>query len=354
MSPRTKLADVAARAGVSLSAVSLVINGKDAGNIAADTRERILTAARELDYRPNSVAQSLRRQRSHALGLVTDHIATSPFAGRIVAGAMDVAAANGYVLLLVDTDTQHEREQQAIAELTRRQVDGLLYATMGHIQLAALPRTTLPLVLANCYIPEAVAPAVIPDDIGGGRRAAEHLLRLGHRRIVMLSGPGAEAGDAGNISGPLREKGFRAALESAGHPEPAAAVRIFGWDMDDGYRGAMSVLADASGRPLPPNERPTAIFAITDRAASGVAFAAATLGLRVPHDLSLVGFDDQEHLAERLTPPLTTLALPHRAMGEQAATILLDQLSGTPPEPNLLRLLQCPLIERASTTAPAD
>lgn len=357
MSPRIKLADVAAKAGVSVSAVSLVMNGKDAGNIAPRTRARILAAANELDYRPNSVAQSLRRNRSHALGLVTDSIASSPFAGRIVAGAMDIAAARGYVLLLLDTGGQSDREEGGIAELARRQVDGLLYATMGHARLVRLPQTRLPLVLVNCSAPPADSrsvPTVIPDDVTGGRAAAEHLLGLGHRRIVMLSGPppGPDAPE-GNISGPLREDGFREALTVAGDADLQGAVRVVGWDINDGYRGAMAVLADERGSVRPPAHRPTALFAINDRAASGAVHAAAALGIRVPQELSIVGFDDQERFADRLTPPLTTLALPHRAMGEAGTTLLLDLLAGHPaPDPTTC-LLPCPLIERASTAPPS-
>lgn len=388
---RTKLADVAQRAGVSVSAVSLVMTGKDTGNIAPTTRERILTAARELDYRPNSVAQSLRRQRSHAVGLVTDSIASSPFAGRIVGGAMDIAAARGYVLLLLDSQSRREREVEGMAELARRQVDGFLYASMAMRVLPQPPSTNLPLVLANCHEASRQVPAVVPDDVGGGRRAAEHLLGLGHRRIVMLSVAGETAGD---IAGPLRAQGFTAALTAAGvgAAEAARTVRPGGWDMDDGYRGAMAVLADASGGPLPAADRPTAIFAANDRSAAGVVLAAARLGLQVPQDLSVVGFDDQEFLAERITPPLTTCALPHRAMGEAAATLLLDALRPTPAgggdaptgvrtgarprshEPQAdapadgngadtaagagatagaVRLIPCPLIERESTAPPA-
>lgn len=354
MSRRAKLADVAARAGVSVSAVSLVINGKDAGNIAPATRDRILAAARQLDYRPNSVAQSLRRQRSHAIGLVTDFIASSPFAGRIVTGTMDAASARGYIVLLLDTRGRAEREIQGIAELGRRQVDGLILATMGHTHLAQLPKTALPLVLANCRRPGSRVPSVIPDDVDGGHRAAAHLLGLGHRRVVMLSGPSPDpATGTGSISGPLREEGFAAALREAGHPDPAAAVRVVGWEMDDGYRGGMSVLATPAGRPLPAAERPSAVFVVTDRAAAGVYLAAATLGIRVPQDLSIVGFDDQENLADRLTPPLTTLALPHCEMGEAAAGLLLDVLAGrSVGSEQRPRLLACPLIERASTAPP--
>lgn len=118
----------------------------------------------------------------------------------------------------------------------------------------------------------------------------------------------------------------------AGDADLQGAVRVVGWDINDGYRGAMAVLADERGSVRPPAHRPTALFAINDRAASGAVHAAAALGIRVPQELSIVGFDDQERFADRLTPPLTTLALPHRAMGEAGTTLLLD-LFGRAPRP---------------------
>jgi LacI family transcriptional regulator len=356
MSTRVRAADVAKRAGVSRTAVSFVLNNNDSGNIAIATRERILAAAAELGYQPNRVAQSLRRQRTHVIGLVTDAIASSPFAGRLLGGAVERATRDGYVVVVFDSQDHPEREQAAADELANRQVDGLIYATMGLRDLASLPTTRLPMVLANCHMDGDTYRAVVPDDRGGGKAAAEHLLRLGHRRITMLTGPGISARRshrAGNISGPLRSHGFRAAMRSAGVAAADSPVVSAGWDIDHGYHGAMQVLAGPGGRALPAANRPTAIFAVTDRVATGVLLAAAHLGLDVPGDLSLVGFDDQEALAANVVPALTTLALPHAVMGERAVELLLDTLADRvdPQAPRRL-YLPCPVVSRDSAGAP--
>ena len=356
MTPRPRAADVAERAGVSKTAVSFVLNGNDAGNIAPATRERILAAATELGYQPNRVAQSLRRQRTHVIGLVTDAIASSPFAGRLLGGAVERATRDGYVVVVFDSQDHPEREQAAADELANRQVDGLIYATMGLREVATVPHTRLPLVLANCQQEGDAHVSVVPDDRGGGRDAAELLLGLGHRRIAMLTGPGVSAhrpNVPGNISGPMRANGFRAAMRHAHVAAAESPVVSAGWDIDDGYHGAMRVLTGPSGRLLPASDRPTAIFAVTDRSATGVLLAAARLGLDVPGDLSVVGFDDQEALAANVVPALTTLALPHAAMGERAVELLLDSLAGRrDPRAPRRQYLPCPVVSRESAAPP--
>lgn len=355
MSPRPRAADVAQRAGVSVTAVSLVLNDNDAGNVSAATRERILAAAAELGYQPNRVAQSLRRQRTHVIGLVTDAIASSPFAGRLLGGAVERATREGYVVVVFDSQDHPDREQAAVDELADRQVDGLIYATMGLRELDTVPRTTLPLVLANCQQAGDPYLSVIPDDYRGGWDAARHLLELGHRRITMLSGVGTRPGEPhhlGNIAGPMRAKGFRAALRShiAAADSPVLTV---GWDINDGYHGAVRVLADAEGRQVPAGARPTAIFAANDRVATGVLLVAARLGLDVPGDLSVVGFDDQEAVAANVVPALTTLALPHTLMGERAVELLLETLTGRlVPGASRREQLRCALVIRESAGPP--
>lgn len=172
MTKRVKAADVARLAGVSRTAVSFVLNGRAEGNIAPATAERVRAAAAELGYTPDRVAQSLRLQRTHVIGLVTDSIASSPFAGRILAGAVDRAAESGYVLVLADSQSRPDREQQAVEEFARRRIDGLLYASMRLREPTQLPATTLPMVLANCLDPAGAHPAVVPDNESGGRDAA--------------------------------------------------------------------------------------------------------------------------------------------------------------------------------------
>ncbi len=340
-----KAADVARLAGVSRTAVSFVLNGRAEGNIAPATAERVRAAAEELGYTPDRVAQSLRLQRTHVVGLVTDSIASSPFAGRILSGAVDRAADSGYVLVLFDSQGRQEREQEAVEEFSRRRVDGLVYAAMAVREVTSLPATQLPLVLANCFDTSGAHTSVVPDNVTAGGEAARHLLGLGHRRIVMLGGPG-------DVAGVQRSEGYRAAIREAGLAATDCPVIGLGkmWSIDVGYSGAVRALTDSRGRVKSPARRPTAIFAVNDRVATGALLALAQLGLSVPGDVSVLGFDDQEQLAAHVVPALTTFALPHRQMGEVA----VDRLLGHPgrqrePARETTVRLACPLIERDST-----
>lgn len=332
---RATSTDVAKLAGVSRSAVSLVLNGHAVGNIAPATQEKILAAAKQLDYTPNSAAVSLRRQRTSTIGVITDQIATTPFAGRILRGAIDHAWSRGYLLLVVDTQHTAAREPAVISALRARQVEGLMYAAMSMrgLRVQAAMRG-VPAILANCYTAGDEFPAVIPDERAGGRLAADILLREGHRRIVML------AGSAGVPAATLRIKGFHDALAAAGLPARDQEVARVGWNIDEGYDAGMAIL----GRP----DRPTGVVCANDRVATGVVLAAARLGIRVPEDLSVVGYDDQEDLAARIRPGLTTVALPHYEVGVEAMRRLLDHLvAGTPLVPERV-LVPCEQVTRDS------
>ncbi|WP_127843036.1 LacI family DNA-binding transcriptional regulator [Actinomyces wuliandei] len=343
--PRVRAADVAAAAGVSATAVSFVLNGRDVGNIAPATRQRVLQAAEELGYRPNYVARSLRRSTTSSIGLVTDAFASSPFGGRLLAAATETAEAADHVLLMMDLGHRTDQVAEAIAALESRQVDAIIYAAMGFTRLDEVPASRVPLVLANCVARGPGHPSVSPDDAGGATAALRHLADLGHSRVAMLCGhytPGAEETEVGNVSGPIRWQAFSAAAEEAGVQAHHVGR---GWSISDGHAAATQAL-DA-----PASRRPTAFFAVCDRVAAGALLAATRLGLTVPEDLSLVGFDDQEALAEKLVPPLTTVALPHARMGEAAVELAVTVARGKQPaQPH--QVLPCPLIIRGSTGRP--
>lgn len=338
--------DVADLAGVSRSAVSLVLNGRGKGNIAADKQALILDAAKKLNYTPNTVALSLRSRRSSTIGVVTDAIATTAFGGKLLQGASDAAVAEGYLLLVIDTQNDLAREQQAYETLQNRQVDGFVFAAMSlrPYDAPALLHQA-PSALANCFDPADSAPAYIPDEVAGSRSATEHLIQRGHRDIVMLTGT------SDVIASGLREQGYAEALSAAGLPVPAPVLG--GWYIDKGYAAAMHVLTTR-------DPRPTAIFCANDRAAIGVVLAAAQLGLSVPGDLSVVGYDDDENVAPHLVPALTTVRLPHREMGERAMRVVLDAvLDDSEPTLGAAKttaprvLLDCPLVVRDSVAPPA-
>ncbi|WP_210583824.1 LacI family DNA-binding transcriptional regulator [Streptomyces sp. GESEQ-35] len=329
--------DVARLAGVSHTAVSFVFNGRAQGNLSPATQERIRQAAAQLGYRPDPLARGLRRSRTAVIGLVTDEIASSPFAGRLLRGAMETAWGSEHLILTVDSGGDPAKEDAAVAELLDRRVDGIIYAAMSLRRVRVpegLHRTHS--VLANCLPEDDSLPAVIPAERAGGRTAARLLLDQGHRRVALVGGQD-------DIASVERLRGFRDALRAEGITVPKEWVVRTGGEISGGYRGAEQLLADA-----PAARRPTGIFCYNDRVAAGVLHAATRFGIAVPDSLSVVGYDDQEHMAAFLTPPLTSVALPHRAMGEGAAQLLLDAIDTGRTPPATVRRLACPVISRAS------
>ncbi|MEY4749960.1 MAG: hypothetical protein RIQ60_2174 [Pseudomonadota bacterium] len=327
--------DVARAAQVSQTTVSFVLNDRPDANIAQDTRDRIWAAVAELGYRPNAMARSLRRGTSSLVGFVTDEIATTPFAGQIVRGAQDVTWQHRHILTLINTDHQSDLEQEALGALLQHQVDAVILAAMAHKEIVVPPLLAgCPVVLVNAYSRDEAISAVVPDEAQGGHDATAHLLAHGHRRIGLID----NLDEA--VAAPLRRQGHAQALRDAGlTPDPALTVRRSGWQ-EAGFDGAMDLLQ----RP----QRPTALFCLNDRGAMGAYAAAQALGLRVPQDVSIIGFDNQEVIAAHLRPTLTTMQLPHYEMGRWGARVLLGDL--TPPPGR--SLLPCPLVERASVAAP--
>ncbi|OIJ92649.1 transcriptional regulator [Streptomyces monashensis] len=329
--------DVARLAGVSHTAVSFVFNGRAEGNLSPATQERIRQAAVQLGYRPDPVARGLRRRRTAVIGLVTDEIASSPFAGRLLRGAMETAWASDHLVLTVDSGGDRAKEDAAVAELLDRRVDGIIYAAMSLRRVRVpegLHRTHS--VLANCLPEGGSLPAVVPAERAGGRSAARLLLGAGHRRLAMIGGQD-------DIASVERTRGFRDALRAEGVAVPEKWIVRGGGEISAGYAGALRLLEGVE-----PGRRPTGVLCYNDRVAAGVLHAATRLGIDVPADLSVVGYDDQEHMAAFLTPPLTSVALPHRAMGEAAARLLLDAIDTGRTPPAAVRRLACPLVSRAS------
>ncbi|MFJ9247272.1 LacI family DNA-binding transcriptional regulator [Streptomyces sp. NPDC101776] len=329
--------DVARLAGVSHTAVSFVFNGRAEGNLSSATQERIREAATRLGYRPDPVARGLRRRRTAVIGLVTDEIASSPFAGRLLRGAMETAWDSDHLVLTVDSGGDPVKEDAAVAELLDRRVDGIIYAAMSLRRVRVpegLRRTHS--VLANCLPEDDSLPAVVPAERAGGRTAARLLLGAGHRRLAVIGG-------LDDIASAERTRGFREVLRAEGVTVPKEWIVRSGGEISAGYAGALRLFDGVE-----PDRRPTGVLCYNDRVAAGVLHAATRLGIEVPADLSVVGYDDQEHMAAFLTPPLTSVALPHRAMGEAAARLLLDAIEAGQTPPATVRRLACPVVSRAS------
>jgi LacI family transcriptional regulator len=347
MAARSKLGrkatmqDVADLAGVSQSTVSVVVNNRDAEiGISEETRARVLAVIEKIGYRPNLAARGLRLQRSRTFGLITDYIASSPFAGRTLLGAQEVAWTNDHLLLVVNTSSDPGIERSAVESLVDRGVDGLLYAAMSWREVELPPSfDTLPAVLVNCRSSSAKhVAAIVPCEVDGGRQATQELVSHGHRRIAFLGG---FATDLATIE---REQGFRQAMRSAGLPIDERWALTGTYDMGSGYQLASEIYRMDSG------SAPTGLVCGNDRMAAGAILALRDCGLSVPADVSVVGYDDQEGLADQFTPALTTVSIPHYEMGRAGVERLLAMLSGGT---NLPMVVPVPgrLIQRASVVA---
>ncbi|HJV99348.1 MAG TPA: LacI family DNA-binding transcriptional regulator [Arthrobacter sp.] len=336
--------DVAVAAGVSVTTVSHVLNDVSYARISPETRDKVKSAAEQLGYGPNRLAQALRTQRTGMLGLVSEDIATTPHAGRIILGADEAARARGYNLMIINTSgtASPESREADVEALLERRVDGILYATMYHRHVQVPTNLgSVPAVLVDAVSTGGSVTAVVPDEEGGARAAVGALLAAGHARIGFLN----NTDDVPATRDRLR--GFRATLTEAGLDGDAAPVEAEQSEVWGGYEAARRILS----RP----DRPTGLFCYNDRMAMGAYRAAAELGLSIPGDLSVVGFDDQELIAANLYPGLTTVALPHYEMGAWAAESLIDAIEGKTDLALMAShptILDCPLVARDSVAAP--
>ena len=337
-SKRPSMNDVANLAGVSQTTVSFVINNVEGANIPPETQARVLAAINALGYRPNVLARGLRSSRTHTIGFVTDLIATTPYAVRILEGAQDLAWANGYLLLLVNTGGNQQMKEAAVNMMLDRQVDGIIYATMYHREVHPPANMhDLPAVLLDCYTADRSLPSVVPNEVLGGRTAVEHLLKKGHRRIGYAQdvAPTPAAGS--------RQAGLKQALDSYGLTFDESLVKRGDSTTGGGYQATMALMR------LP--KPPTAIFCYNDRMALGAYNALRELDLSVPDDVAVIGFDNQELIAAEISPPLTTIALPHYEMGRWAVQHLLDLIENPDmmiDDSPVQHQIACPLIERQS------
>jgi len=327
--------DVARLAGVSQTTVSFVLNNVDGANIPEETQERVWSAINELGYRPNAVARSLRSRRSNMIGFLSDEVATTPYAGKIIQGAQDAAWASNKMLLVINTSRRAEIENAAIEMLLERQVEGIIYATMYHQPVtppAALAQ--VPTVLLDCYVEDRSLPSVVPDEVLGGRTATEALLQKGHRRIGFINNADPIPASFGRL------EGYQQALAAYGLPFDADLICAGVGSAAEGYRCAQELML------LP--DPPTALFCFRDLMAIGVYDALRELGHSIPHDVAVVGFDNHELIAANLRPPLSTLELPHYHMGQWAVQYLVQHADHRPAEAPIQHTVACPYIERSS------
>jgi LacI family transcriptional regulator len=333
---RPTMADVGRLAGVSATTVSFVVNGRLDQSISEPTRKRVMDAVAALGYRPNRAALGLRTKRTATIGFVSDEIGVDPFAGHTILGAQEVAWAHGSMVLVVNTTRDPSIVRDVIDELVARSVEAIIFAVVGTRRITVPEGLKgVPAVLLNGYTTEGVPPCVLPDDVEGGRRAAQLVLAQGHRRIAYLTGLKSVWPTKARL------RGFRQALTEAGVSLCDQVVLHGNYRPDSGYDLTCKLLA--RGTP------PTAILCGNDRMATGAYLALAEAGLRIPQDVSVVGYDDQVELGEFFRPALSTIRLPYLEMGRWAAG---QAISGKISQLPSRTYLQCSPTPRSSVAPP--
>jgi DNA-binding LacI/PurR family transcriptional regulator len=336
--PHSTIADVAARAGVGLATVSRVLNGHT--NVRPATRERVLAAIDALNYRPSPLARGLSLRRTHVIGVVVPFF-TSPSAVERLRGVAAALARSPYDLMLFDIESEERREHAFQLFDRGDRSDGLLIVSLipPDDEVARLRSAQLPVVLVDA--PHPAFPSIVVDDIEGGALATSHLIELGHRRIGFV---GDKSPDPFRFASSRdRTWGYERALRQAGielRPEYVC-------EGTQSHHVARSTAIDLLRLP----ERPTAVFAASDIQALGVLDAARILGIRVPEELSIVGFDDIDIAAY---VGLTTVRQPLFESGRRGGQLLLQMLGGAGQQLGDAHSEQLPLeLVIRSTTGPA-
>jgi len=335
-SARVGIRDVAAAAGVSPTTVSHALSGARAIN--PETRVRVLEVAQKLGYSPDLLARGLRSSRTFTVGLLSDTIAVTPYAGLIISGAQDAAAEHQSVVLALDSTGDAQRELLGIRTLLDHRVDGLVYARMSHQSVSVPPELDgIPVVLANASSADLRFSSVVPNEKQIGLDATGHLLSFGHKRVGFSTVTENVPAAAG------RQLGYRAAMKAAGLEVNESWISASTGDAKGGREAGRAILDR--------DDRPTAIFCFNDEMAMGVYQAANDLGLSIPDELSVIGVDDLQLITQALVPNLTTIALPHYQMGHWAVSQLFIQAE-VKTDALKAEQLHCQLIQRESVAVP--
>lgn len=334
---RVTLADVARLAGLSSSAASMILTGKPDTRLSAEAHERVHEAARQLGYRPNVAARALRTDKTRSVAFISDYVATTRFAMGLIRGAIDAADKADHVMLMLETGGEPAREVQAIEAALDRQVDGIIFAAMRarEVFIPDVPVSTRVVMLNGTSSRHKIS--ILPDELAGGRAAVKLLHDAGHHDGIALIGHSdlAERGLFRSETVAARIAGIRAAMAAYGLSF-VAEESAWDWEPQLGYELVRKVLKHSGVK---------ALLCMNDRLAFGAYQALADAGLRVPHDVSVVSFDNDE-VASYLRPGLSTIALPHYEMGQEAVRQLLSDETGGGV------LVPMPVITRASIAPP--
>jgi LacI family transcriptional regulator len=336
MTDRVNLSDVAKEAGVHASTASRALNPETRSVVSAETIERVLAAAERLGYRPNPVARSLRTDKTLTVGLVVPDL-ENPLFPPLVRGAERMLSEEGYSLLVGNTDNEREHAEAVISALADRRVDGLILATaeLGSPIAAAVRAEGTPVVLVNRESDDTSIPAIVGDDNVGIGLSVEHLVDLGHQAIGHVAGPPQLSTGSG------RARAFGEHLAKHGLTADGW-IEVAEWfQVEPGFKAASALLER--------HPETTAIVAANDLLAIGALRAMSAAGRSVPGDVSVTGYNDMPYV-DMMQPPLTTVRVPYREMGEMAARALLALMLDNAAEAVSVRLAPT-LSVRASTAA---
>ncbi len=324
--------DVAKLAGVAPITVSRVINND--GYISVETRQKVEAAVKALDYIPNSLGPSLRSKRTQTLALVLSDI-TNPFWTTVARGVEDAANKRGYHIIIGNTDESPEKQEEYLLFLLKKQVDGFLFVPASYNASDILQKRRVPFVVLDRRFPSSEVDVVRCDSFGGAYGLTEHLIKLGHRQIAIITGRQDHATACDRVDGYL--KAFAEADINA-----SQQVYWGEFTQDSGYENTQKVLET--------HPRPTAIFAANNFIAIGVMRALRDAGLRVPEDISVVAFDDLP-AAITIDPFFTVAAQPAYEMGQMATELLLSRLAGDSSRDYQEIVLPVEIIIRKSSAA---
>lgn len=310
---RPTLADVARASGLSKTAVSLILNDRPGSRLSEDAAERVRAAAAELGYKPNPAAQSLRLGKTRTIGFISDEVTITRYASGMIRGILGAAKEHDHTVLIAETGHDMQQMTEAFDAMIDRRVDGVIVGLMAARMVdVPSPPHGVPLVIVNGRTPNDV-PSVLPDEHTAGRAMAGVLADAGHRRIGIIGDlPDVVDDPRKSVSIGVRFAGIDEVFREAGI-EPVR-VEVEGWHPSIGHRETTTMLTR--------HPDITAILAGNDNVAFGVYQAASEMGLRIPDDLSVVSFDDEE-LAGYLRPGLTTARLPYEEMARRGVEMLL-------------------------------
>ena len=319
---RVTLQDVASLAGVSQATAGRALGGY--GTISEDSRQRVEQAATKLGYRTNAVARALASGTTKSIGLVIGDI-ENPFFATVARGLSDVVQEAGYTVVLANADENWDMERQALEVFDTRSVDGLVVAPAPGSDASSIEKlgNRIPLVVIDRDLPGLDVDSVLVDNVAGAASATRHLVNLGHREIGLVTEP--------PVISSVRERiqGYEQVLEENGLAT-SPSLRAEGTPRLEGGLLAATELLNSP-------DRPHAIFATTNTMTAAVLAAAAELGLKIPEDLSLVGFDDSEWM-RLVSPPITVVRQPVYALGQATGRLLNDRINGWTGDPKQLRL----------------